>query len=738
LTYQFMTMAHDGRDPTPMQWIYKARSYGFKIRYTTTAEGCIQWVGDSILYQQIRFNMGQVRSMVQGLVQEAREELFGKLMMMDSSDGFASVPTDVPPIDWDHMVDNPSESRVGWSFLDDERSRFAVDGQWWLYERLYHERQLREQFTDQGEGSSPQISAQAAMTYQEGVGRFQELLLILMQFWGGLPSRATEILGARWRNTGQGGIRNIFIEDGLVAFVAAYHKGYRSSGNIKIIHRYLPREVGELLVYYLWLVLPFHERLQFATTGRRCSSPFLWGDSEKKDHRQWTGPKRRRERDGERGHGIREETEETSSSHPRRSHDWTSDRMRKIMQSASERWIGEKIHISAWRQIAIAISRRYCKEDAFPRDEFDPERGGSDDSDDDNPLDLQAGHSTQVAGLIYGRELMEGNSAIVNRREKFRRVSQAWHAFLQVTSEGEEMRSGVKRKREDDEDGIPSVEMIRWKRLKEVDIGQQLKEMIGPEAEFRGQQEPALQAIMKGVSPVLVIMGTGGGKTMLFQLPARSQKGGTTIVVVPLKSLEESLHERCMELGISSIQWDGSQQERMAQVVFVQPESVITVSFARYLNRLQGLGQLVRVVFDECHTIQDSQADFRPDMKKASAAMVRRGVQMMYLTATLAPVDMPEFMEVIKVQIPADNIFRDSTSRRNIAYSVVEHEGDIEEAQAVRDLVAQKLEEYPAPAKIIIYGSSIEAIKELGKELGCPAYYADVGSEAEKKQIRRR
>ena len=49
---------------------------------------------------------------------------------------------------------------------------------------------------------------------------------------------------------------------------------------------------------------------------------------------------------------------------------------------------------------------------------------------------------------------------------------------------------------------------------------------------------------------------------------------------------------------------------------------------------------------------------------------------MMYSTATLAPVDMPEFMEVIKVKIPAESIFRDSTGRRNIAYSVVEHEGD--------------------------------------------------------------
>jgi hypothetical protein len=55
-----------------------------------------------------------------------------------------------------------------------------------------------------------------------------------------------------------------------------------------------------------------------------------------------------------------------------------------------------------------------------------------------------------------------------------------------MTSEADETKSGVKRKREDGEDDVPSVEMIRWKRLREVDISQQLKEMIGPEAEFRG------------------------------------------------------------------------------------------------------------------------------------------------------------------------------------------------------------------------------------------------------------
>ena len=49
----------------------------------------------------------------------------------------------------------------------------------------------------------------------------------------------------------------MFIEDGMVVFVTRYHKGYEVKGDVKIIHRYLLREVGELVVWYLWLVLPF-------------------------------------------------------------------------------------------------------------------------------------------------------------------------------------------------------------------------------------------------------------------------------------------------------------------------------------------------------------------------------------------------------------------------------------------------------------------------------------------------
>jgi hypothetical protein len=70
----------------------------------------------------------------------------------------------------------------------------------------------------------------------------------------------------------------LFVEDGLVVFVTQYHKGYAMSSNIKIIHRYLLREVSELVVRYLWLVLLFHfamEREHFWSTPEDGEAPKL-------------------------------------------------------------------------------------------------------------------------------------------------------------------------------------------------------------------------------------------------------------------------------------------------------------------------------------------------------------------------------------------------------------------------------------------------------------------------------
>jgi hypothetical protein len=77
----------------------------------------------------------------------------------------------------------------------------------------------------------------------------------------------------------------------------------------------------------------------------------------------------------------------------------------------------------AWRQIAIAISRRFCREFRFEDEsgKWDPDENWDEDNvAGDDPWDLQAGHGTYIAGMIYARELMEGNNTIISRREKFR------------------------------------------------------------------------------------------------------------------------------------------------------------------------------------------------------------------------------------------------------------------------------------------------------------------------------
>ncbi|KAK6591982.1 hypothetical protein H4I95_11932 [Botrytis cinerea] len=742
LVSAFMTMAHDGKDPKPMRWLYRI-------------PGDDSWVGDDVLYANMRFGMSQFRGMIHGLVGEAREELFEKLMVVRMSADREVDMKQAPPIHWDRMVDQPSETRVGWSFLDDERNQFAVCKQWWLYERMYKEEGLREQFI----GAAGKLKREAVAAFQRHVERFQELLWGLMHLCGGQPARAPELLGMRWKNTAYGGVRNIFIEEGLVAFVATYHKGYRSSGSIKIVHRYLPREVGELLVYYLWLVLPFWEKLQFQMTGKPSSSPFLWGDGKKKEHRQWTGPKRKqqkaresddvsreRERDDQGEEGKDEEQRgQRRLLAQRQSRSWTSERARKILKESAMRWMGvDGLNISGYRQIAIAISRRYCREDGFEEEKSkleESEGWDEDNADGDDPWDLQAGHGTHVAGMIYARELMEGENSIISRREKFRRVSHVWHCFLGFPSahQGVGMSGRAKRKRQVYEEEMQDAQLARWKRLRGVDIHAELEKMLGSAARFRGLQEPVLQAIMKHQSPIVAVMGTGVGKTLLFQLPAKSMSSGTTVVISPLVSLQDHMVERCQQAGISCVKWDARQCHSPSQIVIVTPESAVSKTFGTFLDRLQGLHLLERFVFDECHTPLDSTAEFRPKMRQLGELM-ERGVQMVYLTATLPPHVEPEFMNIMRIKADDVHMFRSPTSRPNIAYSVVEYEedefgrGDI---AAVCRLVEQKLEEYAAPAKIIVYSCSIITTQEVSSALDCHAYYRDVGDAAVKDEIRK-
>lgn len=105
--------------------------------------------------------------------------------------------------------------------------------------------------------------------------------------------------------------------------------------------------------------------------------------------------------------------------------------MNRAIERASRRWIGICFSTRAWRELAIGISRGFLqKKHAFDYDEEDEDSDR--DVDEDNPEeihDIQAGHTSWIAGNIYSRGIMEMSGVIASMRERFDHASLEWHQF---------------------------------------------------------------------------------------------------------------------------------------------------------------------------------------------------------------------------------------------------------------------------------------------------------------------
>ena len=468
-----------------MQWILDRRAYGMKIHMTSTAAGYIDWVGDQIRYKQMEFTMDQLRGMIHGLVQQAREALAAVLDIGED---------EFPPIPWGRLRDDPTREGIGHSFVQDERNPWPVEGRSWLMNRLID----RGTFRQRGEV----MSTRRITAWLEKVDRFKALMLVCVQIVWGQPARGPEILSMCYSHSGQGAGRNVFIAGGwrsgdadgsAVELVTRYHKGYNISGDIKIIHRFVPRAVGALMVWDAWLVTPAVETFQ------EIREPGSGG----RQWRVWLSDHRGRE--------------------------WTPARMSREIQQCSAMALGEGVMLQSWRDISIAISRKYLRkgEGRFGYDEEDWDEEG----EGDEVEDMQAGHGTHIAGTVYARGIREQDGVVESMRQKYRQASENWHRFLGFDDHSQQ--PGEKRKRTGWEDDAEEGRRERWKRIKEMDLDRELKRMMGTEeARFRGHQKEIIEAIVQGESRVLAVMPTGGGKSLLFMLPAFCGGGGVTIVSI--------------------------------------------------------------------------------------------------------------------------------------------------------------------------------------------------------------
>lgn len=738
MTNRFMTLTSYNGQPTPMDAILRLKAYGMKIRFNTSAEGVIDWVDDTLLYGHIRFSMPQLRSMIHGVIARARQHLMKTLLLLQVNDEGEVIPstTALPLIYWDRLVDNPAEQKMGWSFMEDARNQEATDvpkPPLWLGQRVIEEKLLREAFIDAVATRDAMVvggpavwNADRVKQYRQDKDTFCQDLAVVTHGTYGFPARVSELLTISYKNSANGESRGVFIENGLLGTVTMYHKNIGSTQQSKVIYRFLPREVGELMVYYLWFVLPFWEKIEGIVRGKAIeSSAYIWPPEPEKE---WKMPQRKRQaaEDSEEGElGAEEDRSEATAIKL-----WNANHVKYAMQKTSLEYMGVKLTIMAWRHASKAIYRRYIVNKTAVKTYMQADEEGSRGEEEDEAADLQTGHSSHVGGLIYGRHITEAAFSTESKRAAFRRVSKEWHAFLYM-SDAIETQSKRLRTRAARKEAIEE-EYRRWKMMRQVDIDGQLRKLMGEQAAFRSVQKPALQAIMRQESPVVVIMGTGAGKSLLFMLPA-SVSTGVTVVIVPLVSLRGNMRERCCRLGITCVEWSSRRPSEWAQVVLVTPESAVGEAFGQYLNRQRAMGRLDRIVVDECHVILDSLQGWRARML-ALRGLVMMETQVVYLTATLRPSEEAQFIQLMGLPGKEQcQWFRGNTTRPNIQYQVFDYNVEKEEEE-VEALVAALQRRHPH-GQVVVYCSSVAKTVRLAEVLQCVCYHRNIGSQGEKERL---
>ncbi len=213
---------------------------------------------------------------------------------------------------------------------------------------------------------------------------------------------------------------------------------------------------------------------------------------------------------------------------------------------------------------------------------------------------------------------------------------------------------------------------------------QVLREVFGYAA-FRGHQAAVVEHVAGG-GDALVLMPTGGGKSLCYQVPAivRHRRGqGVTVVVSPLIALMHDQVGALEELGVhaaflnSTLDGDEARQvERewlsgRLTLLYAAPERILTPRFLAMLDSLHERGRLALFAIDEAHCVSQWGHDFREEYLGLSVLHERYpGVPRVALTATADELTRADIVE--RLQLQSARPFVASFDRPNIRYTIVE------------------------------------------------------------------
>ncbi len=198
---------------------------------------------------------------------------------------------------------------------------------------------------------------------------------------------------------------------------------------------------------------------------------------------------------------------------------------------------------------------------------------------------------------------------------------------------------------------------------------------------FRGSQQEIITHVAGG-GDALVLMPTGGGKSLCYQIPALLRPGAG-IVVSPLIALMQDQVDALLQAGVraaflnSTLDWPAVQEiERRLfsgdlDLLYIAPERLAGDRSAGLIERLHAQGRIALFAIDEAHCVSQWGHDFRPEYLQLSAFHERYpDIPRIALTATADEATRNEIVQ--RLGLGDARIFISSFDRPNIRYTVVE------------------------------------------------------------------
>ncbi len=220
---------------------------------------------------------------------------------------------------------------------------------------------------------------------------------------------------------------------------------------------------------------------------------------------------------------------------------------------------------------------------------------------------------------------------------------------------------------------------------------------------FRGLQAPAIAHVVAG-GDALVLMPTGGGKSLCYQIPALVRHG-TAIVISPLIALMDDQVAALRQLGVSAgaLHSELEDEERrrigrdldagMLDLLYVSPERLLTNGTLERLQRQE----IALVAIDEAHCVSQWGHEFRPEYRDlARLAQLFPGVPRLALTATADPRTRDDILAAL--DMPAAEVFAASFHRPNLLLAAEAKTGETQQLLAL-------LKRHQGEAGIVYCGS---------------------------------